>query len=100
MAGGAAISYKIIAASSIGANILVYKNLSGAAVIGIGGASPIPLRIALESCKGGSHGENHDQSQSDCENLLHFFKSLSIILCFASDGGFPPGEARFARPSA
>ena len=55
-------------------------------------------RIALESCKGGSHGENHDQSQSDCgKSFFHFFKSLQLFLCFASDGGFP-GRTRFCAP--
>ena len=73
-------------------------SLGNAALCGV--ASPLVLAAGSHESKGGSHGENHDQSQSDCENLLHFFKSLSIILCFASDGGFPPGEARFARPSA
>ena len=78
-------------------NIGDYFDLSLAAVSLFNCAIPTPVGVASH-CKGGSHGENHDQSQSDCENLLHFFKSLSNILCFASDGGFPPGEAPFTAP--
>ena len=50
-----------------------------AAVVNVSGAGPSEIAGAIVQSKGGSHGENHDQSQSDCENLLHFFKSLSKI---------------------
>ena len=99
--GGAVVLLPyIVAAAVVDLNKRNNLYLTLAAVSSSSSSRPVEGAGYASGCKGGSHGENHDQSQSDCENLLHFFKSLSIILCFASDGGFPPGEARFARPSA
>ncbi|MBQ4611346.1 MAG: hypothetical protein IJB30_06375 [Clostridia bacterium] len=70
-----AVAYNELVAVALGVYVYVGYDfyLGGAAVVIVLQATPsIGAGVASRKSKGGSHGENHDQSQSDCKNLFHF----------------------------